>query len=120
MPTRDNREIIPGGGFFYDVSLKARLILRLIADRRINPLLKLLPFGSLLYLLFPLDIPGPIDDIPVALIALYLFVELCPPEIVEQHKKQLESIIPGTYRDVNDENQVIEAEFHDVHSEKDQ
>jgi len=48
-------------------------------------MLKLMPIGSVIYLLWPIDVPGPIDDALVIWLASYLFVELCPPNVVQEH-----------------------------------
>jgi len=37
------------------------------------------------YVLMPVNIPGPFDELAVLVIGYYLFVELCPAEIVEEH-----------------------------------
>ena len=91
MPENPNRKItIPqGGGVFQDLSVRIKLILRLISDRRVNPLLKLLPIGSLIYLVVPDLAIGPIDDAAIIWLATYLFVELCPPDVVQQHLEDL-------------------------------
>ena len=72
-------------------------------DPRVNPMLKLLPIGSLLYMIIPDLAPGPIDDAAIIWIGAYLFVELCPPAVVEEHRRDLESIIEGQFREVPDE-----------------
>ena len=106
---------------------RLRLILRLMGDGRVNPLLKLLPIGSLIYTIWPLDIPGPIDDAAILMMANYMFVEMCPPEIVEEHLNSLRSSSnsfggwlggfkqnpPPPPPPVNDEN-VVDAEFKEV------
>jgi hypothetical protein len=51
--------------------------------------LKLLPIGSLIYLIVPLDVPGSIDDALVIWLASYFFIELCPPEVVQEHLEAL-------------------------------
>ena len=80
MPEKPGRKIIlpPGGGVFQDLTLRVKLILRLIGDGRVNVLLKLLPIGSLVYLVLPDLAVGPIDDAAIIWLATYLFVELCP------------------------------------------
>ena len=78
-----------GEGFFDGLLLRAKLIFRLLADSRVNPVLKLLPIGSLIYLIVPLDIPGPIDDALVVWMASYFFIELCPPDVVQEHLEAL-------------------------------
>jgi uncharacterized membrane protein YkvA (DUF1232 family) len=85
------------GGMIRDFVLRIKLILRLIGDRRVNPWLKVIPVAGVLYLLSPLDIIpdialpvlGELDDAAILWLTNYLFVELCPPEIVQQHVKAL-------------------------------
>ena len=71
------------------LSLTARLVLRLISDSRVNFLLKLLPFSTLIYLLMPDPVPFIIDDAVIIGLGTYVFIELCPTEIVEEHKAKL-------------------------------
>lgn len=82
----------PGSGVFHELALRIKLILRLMADRRVSPLLKLLPLGSLAYLLAPDLVPGPLDDVAMIWLLAYLFVELCPPDVVAEHMRALTSI----------------------------
>ena len=91
MSEKPNRKITlsQNGGFFQDISLRIKLILRLLGDSRVSPLLKVLPIGSLVYLLMPDIAPGPIDDAAVIWLATYLFVELCPPHVVQEHLEAL-------------------------------
>ncbi len=93
MSDKPNRKItIPqSGGFFQDLTMRIKLILRLLGDGRVNPLLKVLPIGSLVYLVMPDIAPGPIDDAAVIWLATYLFVELCPPAVVEEHLEALKA-----------------------------
>ena len=106
MSDRPPRSIIPRqGGFFDELGMRVKLILRLMADRRVNPLLKLLPVGSVLYLLMPDLAPGPIDDAAVIWLGAYLFVELCPPDVVEQHLFELNSVVEGTWKEAPDESE---------------
>jgi hypothetical protein len=93
MSEKPNRTIIPSqsGGFFQDLTLRLKLILRLVGDSRVNPMLKLLPVGSLVYLLVPDLVPGPIDDAAIIWLATYLFVELCPPAVVQEHLEELKA-----------------------------
>jgi len=101
-------------GLLKEIYQNVRLILRLLKDSRVNTLLKLLPVGALLYLLMPADlIPiNPIDDGLVLWLGGYLFIELCPDEVVEEHRKALRGesgqkstesppeVVEGSYRDV--------------------
>lgn len=104
------RAIIPSeGGMFADIALRLKLIGRLMLDRRVHPALKLLPIGSLIYLLVPDLLPGPIDDAAIIWGALYFFIELAPPEVVQEHVKQLTSVVPGEWEVVT-EDKPAEAE----------
>jgi hypothetical protein len=100
---RDKDQISKGGpGFFQDISLRIKLILRLMSDRRVNPLLKLLPIGSLLYWIIPDLVFGPFDDAAVIWLGGYLFVELCPSHIVQEHLDDLTSVIDGQFRELDE------------------
>lgn len=73
-----------------------KLILRLLRDSRVNPLLKLLPVAATVYLISPFDSFLPVvDDAVVMGLGLYTFVELCPPEIVAEHRANLDAEARG-------------------------
>jgi uncharacterized membrane protein YkvA (DUF1232 family) len=90
----------PQGGVLRNLIMRLRLILRLLGDRRVSPWLKIVPVVGLLYLVSPLDlIPdialpviGELDDAAVLWLTNYLFVELCPPEIVQEHVAALTGV----------------------------
>jgi hypothetical protein len=92
------------------LSLTARLVLRLFADSRVNFLLKLLPLGALVYLLMPDPVPFIVDDALIIGLGTYVFIELCPQDIVEEHKAKLSGQTVGT-AGVNE--QVIDSDFKD-------
>ncbi len=71
---------------------RIKLILRLMGDNRVNPLLKLIPIGSLVYFIVPDLLPGPVDDAAVIWLGTYLFVELCPPDVVEEHMNAIRGL----------------------------
>jgi hypothetical protein len=119
MSEDQERKITPssGGGVFGDLALRIKLIMRLMGDKRVNLLLKLLPVGSLLYLLIPDIAPGPLDDAAIIWLGTYLFVELCPPDIVQEHVEALTRVVPGSWHDSPeespqvDEEDIIDAEY---------
>lgn len=87
-----NRNIVrSSGGFFEDLTNRFRLISRLLVDSRVNPLIKLLPVATLVYVITPVDLlpVNPVDDAFVLWIGTTLFVELCPPEVVDEHLQNL-------------------------------
>ena len=104
MEDEPSGSIVPKGtGLFEGLGFRIKLILRLLKDRRVHPLAKLLPIGAVLYLFVPDLAPGPIDDAAVIWLGSYLFVELCPPEVVQEHVREMTSIIDGEFRTVEDE-----------------
>ena len=102
-----------------------RLVIRLMMDGRVNPLLKLLPVATLIYFFIPDLILGPIDDALVLGVGTYLFIELCPPYIVEEHREALRNMVDSDFSEVEraqgpqdeipiPEDEVIEGEFRDA------
>jgi hypothetical protein len=111
MPDNDSRKMVPKG-FFKELGLQIKLILRLMGDPRISPFLKALPIGTLVYLVMPDLLPGiPFDDAAVIGLGLYLFVELCPQSIVEEHRLALLREMQGN---MNSQTEVIDGKFRDV------
>ena len=113
MPENKDRKIITAkGGVFNDLVLRIKLIVRLIGDPRVNPLLKLLPIGTLAYFIIPDLVIGPIDDVAVMWLGGYLFIELCPPEVVQEHMQAINRLIPGEWHDPKEvEGEIIEGEY---------
>jgi hypothetical protein len=80
------------GGVVTHLPKFIRVFYRLMSDRRVSLLVKLVPFLGLLLLLTPpaleLDlIPGigQLDWLLVGYISLKLFLWLCPPDVVREH-----------------------------------
>ncbi|MCX6034121.1 MAG: YkvA family protein [Chloroflexi bacterium] len=94
-------------GFFQDLVLRLKLILRLMGDQRVNLLLKLLPIAAAIYVISPVDlIPGAVipfigalDDAVVIWLGTTLFVTLCPDDIVQEHTNALQNVVTSTWRD---------------------
>ena len=120
MSEKTSRKIIlpQSSGFFQELTLRIKLILKLIGDRRVNVLLKILPVGSLVYLVMPDIAPGPIDDAALIWLATYLFVELCPPEVVQEHLEALKATrkVMDSYEETTqpaEQGEVIDGEIVD-------
>ncbi|GAB4532060.1 MAG: hypothetical protein Fur0018_20440 [Anaerolineales bacterium] len=113
MPQNDRNVIrIPGNNSpIREVTRFARLIWRLLNDERVSPLLKLIPLGGVVYLLFPFDVPGPVDDAGVIGMSLYLFVELCPQDVVEEHRRALDGTLDVRWKDKTDDDNTVDAEW---------
>ena len=113
----DKRKLVPNqdAGFFQGIARHFKLVWALINDERVPWLTKLVPFGSFIYFIFPFDIPTPIDDIGVIVLGSYMFIEMCPPDVVAEHREQLESTLSAAVRDPEeleiDEEDIIDAEF---------
>jgi len=105
--------IVPQGGVLRNFVIKLKLILRLLGDRRVSFWTKLIPFGTLVYLVSPIDfimgIPGvaALDDAAIVWFGSNLFIELCPPDVVKEHLSDLQS-------NLDDANDIIDAESTDV------
>ena len=67
-----------------------QLIFQLMKDKRVHPLVKLLPFLSLFYLVYPDFIPGPFDDAVVIALFLQFFMALVPDELIEEIRLEME------------------------------
>ena len=120
MTDRKNRKLaVPAqGGMTRDVINRLKLIFNLMGDSRVSPLVKLIPVGALVYLISPLDIimgiPGlaALDDAAILWFGSNLFVELCPPEVVQEYMEAL-----GTRAsDASDE--IVDADATDVNDNK--
>lgn len=94
-------------GFMVGLTRQVRLVLRLMADSRVSPLAKILPIGSLIYLISPFDFPTPIDDAVVIGAGTYMFFQLCPPDVVAEHRNAL-------WGEEADGGDVVDAEYSDA------
>lgn len=103
----------PGGSPIGEVARFLKLVWRLLNDPRVHPLLKLIPLGGAVYFFYPFDVPGPIDDAGVIGMSLYLFVELCPQDVVEEHRRALEQPINARWREKDEDEEVVDAEFRE-------
>lgn len=106
------------GGVVRNVINQLKLIFRLIGDKRVNILAKLVPLGAFAYLLFPADLApnialpviGVLDDAAILWLGSYVFTELCPPEVVAEHMKALS----GNMSADETKDDVVDAETTDV------
>lgn len=127
MNKKSSGSIIPSGtGILREMTLRAKLIFRLLSDKRVSPWAKLVPIAGLIYWISPLDlisgIPGlsAVDDVAILWFVQYAFIELCPPDVVSELSKQLASnntIVDGAYEV---EEEVVDGEATDVTSQEKQ
>ena len=111
-----------GGGVMRDLVLRFKLIVRLMGDNRVNPFIKLLPVASLAYLFFPFDlismVPGvsALDDVAIVSLGAYMFIEFCPPDVVQEHMQNLTSNMDA----VASHDEIVDAEAVDLDDEEEQ
>ncbi len=115
MAGKNDRKLgLPGGGFVYELALRIKLLIRLMGDSRVNIFYKVIPIFSFIYFLNPIDIPGPIDDIAVLSLGFYLFTEMCPPDVVEEHMKNLRNPdISRIYKPPSPES-IVDVDYKEV------
>jgi len=122
MANKRDLMIPPQGGVLRDFMLRIKLILRLLGDRRVSPWLKIIPVAGIAYLFSPLDlIPdialpviGELDDAAILWLTNYLFIELCPPNVVQEHVKKLTSNMDI----VDGQDNVVDADAVEVKEER--
>lgn len=117
---RGDLVVSSGGGVLRDLVLRFKLIVRLMGDNRVNPFIKLIPVASLVYLVFPFDliamVPGvsALDDVALVSLGAYLFIEFCPPEVVQEHMQRLTSNMDVVAGD----NDIVDAEAVDLDDDR--
>ena len=127
MAKKSSQSMIPSqGGILAELSQRAKLIFRLIADPRVSPWAKLVPIASLIYWISPFDlimgIPGldAVDDVAILYFAQYMFIELCPPEVVREISKQLTSNNNIVDHIDNPDDEIVDGEATDITSKSEQ
>ncbi len=108
-------------GLLGEILRSLRLVWRLLRDPRVPLLSKLvIPALILAYFLWPADLMpdvfpllGQVDDLVLLALALKLFVDLCPPEIVRQYRENGRQGAGGKSAPHGSE-EVIEAEYRIV------
>ena len=120
-PTRSPEE---RAGLLRSLYQNAALTWRLFGDRRVGFWPKLIPVLALLYLISPIDlIPaallgvlaplGAVDDIGVIVLALNLFVQAAPPDIVQEYLRSFgRQNVPDDWADSQewDDENVVDGE----------
>jgi uncharacterized membrane protein YkvA (DUF1232 family) len=106
---------------FVSLVNRVRLVARLLRDPRVPLYLKVLPFTSLLYVLFPLDfipdlIPalGQVDDLGAILLAVEAFIMMSPQDVVQEHQAE----IAGRAHQTAAGDTVIDGEWHKVNRDR--
>jgi uncharacterized membrane protein YkvA (DUF1232 family) len=103
-------------GLLRTLLYQARLAARLLREPRVPLLTKAVPMIACLYLVSPIDVVpdfvpviGQTDDLTLLLVALALFVRLCPASTVSFHR---DAVAEGRrYSPVASTDDVIDAEW---------
>jgi uncharacterized membrane protein YkvA (DUF1232 family) len=98
----------PQGNVVRQTIFRARLIWRLMRDGRVLWVWKLIPIAGLIYVVVPWDlipdflpVVGQLDDLGIFLGSLWLFTELCPPDVVKEIWDELAAVtVKGSWREV--------------------
>ena len=115
----ENKDIMvsPQKGMIHNLVVRAKLILRLLGDPRVSVWAKLIAVGVAAYVLWPWDlipvVPGldALDDVAIAGVGYYFFLEMCPQDVIQEHLKAIE----GTEeKKTSDSNDVVDGEATDV------
>lgn len=108
----------PVPGTLVQVARTLQLVWRLMNDSRVAFLPKLIVPAAIAYVVWPIDlIPDPIpllgqiDDIGVIFLGIRFFIEMCPPDIVMEHRRAIAGegkhgsgeYVDATYRVVRDD-----------------
>lgn len=103
-------------GWLKDFFGQFQLAWELLWDGRVPLLTKIVPLLTMVYLLSPVDfIPdvalglGQLDDLAILLVGLRLFIDICPPELVAEHREGTGTSRIGTTW-TSDDGAVIDVE----------
>lgn len=108
----------PDPGVLIEIWRTAQLVWRLMLDPRVPILPKFIVPLVVLYVLSPLDlipdvllVVGQLDDIALLFFGTKFFINLCPPDVVMEHRRALaggtatpaDDVVDGSYRVVDEE-----------------
>ena len=92
--------------FLFRLISSIRLIWKLLTDSRVPFWIRIALPLSLIYVISPIDIlpdfipiMGRVDDIIAIVAGIMILLKLVPKKVVNQHKKDNQTIIDGEYRE---------------------
>ena len=98
--------------FLFRLISSIRLIWKLLTDSRVPFWIRIALPLALIYVISPIDIlpdfipvMGRVDDIIAIIAGIMILLKLAPKKVVNQHKKDNQTIIDGEYREEDQENQ---------------
>lgn len=92
--------------FFQDIVTYGKLAIRLMKDQRISWYIKAIPVIAVIYFISPIDLLPmvPLDDVAVLGLAIYIFFELCPRDIIDEYLQTMDpniaTTVSGQWKDV--------------------
>ncbi len=126
MQNKPNQSLIPTQNSpLTELTLRLKLISRLLADRRVSIFLKIIPVGALAYLFSPVDLApnavlpvvGMLDDAAILWLASYAFLEMVPTDILKEHLRHLvsnnEIIDQAAQSESDKEDDIIDGEVRE-------
>ena len=97
--------------FLFRLISSIRLIWKLLTDSRVPFWIRIALPLALIYVISPIDIlpdfipvMGRVDDIIAIVVGIMILLKLAPKKVVNQHKKDNQTIIDGEYREEDQEN----------------
>ena len=103
---------------------RLRLVVRLLRDSRVPLYLKIVPFLSLIYIVFPIDLVpdlvpvlGQVDDLGIFVLAIEAFIMLSPQDVVQEHLADIEAGGTSTGKR-SSRDSVIDGEWHTVNRDQ--
>ena len=98
--------------FLFRLISSIRLVWKLLTDSRVPFWIRLALPLALIYVISPIDIlpdfipvMGRVDDIIAIVAGIMILLKLAPKKVVNQHKKDNQTIIDGEYREEDQEDQ---------------
>jgi len=98
--------------FLFRLISSIRLIWKLLTDSRVPFWIRIALPLALIYVISPIDIlpdfipvMGRVDDIIAIVAGIMILLKLAPKKVVNQHKKDNQTIIDGEYREEDQEDQ---------------
>ena len=98
--------------FLFRLISSIRLVWKLLTDSRVPFWIRIALPLALIYVISPIDIlpdfipiMGRVDDIIAIVVGIMILLKLAPKKVVNQHKKDNQTIIDGEYREEDQEDQ---------------
>ena len=95
IPNQNRRS----AGFWAELLKSFRLAWRLLRDRRVPFVAKLIPLVVVVYVLSPFDLVpdvllglGQLDDLTLLILGTQVFIAVCPSAVVQSHRDEIDGV----------------------------